>query len=134
MTGDNKNNGPEERPWVKRLPLPVPPQQDWLIIYPAWFAPIGLSLVAIVAGVIWSWWWLVAIPFVWLGSICAAPNLNLADGCLSYLAAGAAFIILRYHPPLGQAILTGVIAGYAAGFAEKMITKKPAPKDEAKQE
>jgi hypothetical protein len=76
---------------------------------------------------------LAAIPFVWLGSICAQPNLNLADGCFSYVAGGVALIVVRFHAPLGHAILAGVIGGYAFAVAEKIITMKPLPKNEPKQ-
>jgi hypothetical protein len=88
-------------------------------------APAFLTLAAFVAAITVSWWWLAAIPFIWLGSICAQPNLNLADGCLTYLSVGAALVVLRFHPPLGQAILSGAVAGYVFAFAEKMIRMRP---------
>lgn len=90
-------------------------------VYPAVVAPASLSLAALVVAITVTWWWLAAIPFIWLGSICAQPNFNLADGCLTYLSVGAALIVLRFHPPLGHAILAGAIAGYLFAFAEKMI-------------
>jgi len=45
------------------------------LIPPAVFAPITLTVAAIVACFFVSWWFLAALPFIWLGSICAAPNL-----------------------------------------------------------
>ncbi len=116
-----------ERPWVVRPPstrAPDAPQQ-WYRVYPAIVAPASLALAALVAAITVTWWWLAAIPFIWLGSICAQPNLNLADGCLTYLSIGAALIVLRFHPPLGHAILVGAIAGYVFAFAEKMIRMHP---------
>lgn len=86
-------------------------------------------MLAIVAAALSSLWWMASIPFIWLGSVCAQPNLNLADGCLSYVAAGIGLIVLLFHPALGQAIFTGVICGYIAGFIEKLITMKPISKD-----
>jgi hypothetical protein len=104
---------------------PLPPQPDGWEVFPARVAPAVLSLAAIVAGVLWSWWWLIAIPCIWLGSICAQPNLNLADRCLAYLTAGAGIVIVCFHPRLGEAILAGVLAGYVTGFFEKNLTMKP---------
>ena len=103
---------------------------DLRLVFPAVISPAILTVVAIVASAVWSWWWLAAIPFVWLGSICAQPNLNLADGCLSYVAGGVALIVVRFHAPLGLAILAGVISGYVLAFAEKMLTMKPLPNTE----
>jgi hypothetical protein len=54
------------------------------IIKPAIFAPSILSIVAVVAAIKILWWALVSLPFIWIGSICAQPNLNLANGCLAY--------------------------------------------------
>ena len=88
-------------------------------------APAILALVAIVAAITVTWWWLAAIPFIWLGSICATPNLNLISGCLTYLSVGAALIVVRFHPPVGHAILAGAISGYVFGFVEKMIRMHP---------
>jgi hypothetical protein len=39
------------------------------IIRPAVFAPAILSVVAVVAAVQESWWFLAALPFIWLGSV-----------------------------------------------------------------
>lgn len=94
-------------------------------IYPAIVAPSFLTLGALFAAITVTWWWIAAIPFIWLGSICAQPNLNLADGCLTYLSVGAALIVMPFHPPLGLAIMAGAIAGYLFGFAEKLIRTNP---------
>jgi hypothetical protein len=128
----SQSSGPPERPWVVRphsQTLPDTPQQ-WYRIYPAIFAPALLALAALVAALVVSWWWLAAVPFIWLGSICAQPNLNLADGCLTYLSVGAALIVLRFHPPLGHAIWVGAVTGYAFAFAEKMIRMRPVTEDD----
>jgi len=44
-----------------------------------------LAAIAIIA--VWQheWWLFLGIPLVYLGWVCAAPNLNLADGCLPQL-------------------------------------------------
>ena len=39
----------------------------------------GVFAASIILG---NWWPLAGIPMVYLGWVCSAPNLNLADGCL----------------------------------------------------
>ena len=43
----------------------------------------------LIAYSIWqnNWWLLVGIPLIYLGWVCSAPNLNLAEGCLPQLGA-----------------------------------------------
>jgi hypothetical protein len=50
-------------------------------------APYAI-LVLLVAYAAWqsNWWLLFGIPLIYLGWVCSAPNLNLADGCLPQLA------------------------------------------------
>ena len=45
------------------------------------------------------------LPFIWLGSVCAQPNLNLANGCLAYLAMLVGVGVTALCRPLGIAIL-----------------------------
>lgn len=46
-------------------------------------------VAVLIAYAIWqnNWWLLFGIPLIYLGWVCSAPNLNLADGCLPQLAA-----------------------------------------------
>jgi hypothetical protein len=97
------------------------------LIPPAVFAPVTLTVAAIVTGVVESWWFLFSIPFIWLGSICAAPNLNLVNGCFAYLAIILGFVVTAFFRPLGFAILAGAAFGYYASAAEKWIRMRPAP-------
>jgi len=97
---------------------------------PAVVAPAILTVVAVIFAVRESWWALAALPFIWLGSICAQPNLNLADGCLAYLAMFAGFAIAAFFQPLGFAILGGVVFGYFLSVAEKWIRMRPASQAE----
>jgi hypothetical protein len=97
------------------------------LIPPAVFAPVTLTVAAIVASFVESWWFLTSLPFIWLGSICAAPNLNLANGCLAYLSIIFGFVVLAFFRPLGFAILVGAMAGFYASAAEKWIRMRPAP-------
>jgi hypothetical protein len=72
-----------------------------------------------------SSWWLLAIPFVAIGWICAAPNLNLANGFLAYVSMIVGFILLKFHEPSAHAILTGAAAGYYLSALEMGLTAKP---------
>ena len=128
----SESSAASERPWVIRPPSQrsADAPQQWYRIYPAIMAPALLTLAALVAAITVSWWWLAAIPFIWLGSICAQPNLNLAAGCLTYLSVGAALVVLRFHASLGHAIWVGAVTGYVFAFAEKMIRMRPITEDE----
>ena len=123
-----------DRPWVicppPRNAAEVPPPEQLYRVYAAVIAPGVLSLAALVAAFSVTAWWLVAIPFIWLGSMCAQPNLNLVDGCLTYLSASVALIVLGFHPASGIAILAGVVAGYIFGFIEKMMRMHPVAADD----
>jgi hypothetical protein len=102
-------------------------KQRVYIIRPAVFAPAVLSITAVVAAVRGSWWSLVALPFIWLGSVCAQPNLNLANGCLAYLAMIVGFALLALFRPLGLAIVAGAMSGFYFSAIEKRIRERPAP-------
>ena len=97
------------------------------IVRPAVFAPAVLSIAAVFWASQESWWFLATLPFIWLGSVCAQPNLNLADGCLTYLAVIAGLIVMAFFKPLGQAILAGVTSGYLLSALEKLLRLRPAP-------
>lgn len=94
-------------------------------VFPSFVAPIVLSGFAVL-GVRQSWWLLCSIPFIVLGSICAAPNLNLADGCLVMLAViVGVFVAALLFQPLGLAIIMGSIAGWIGGAIEKNLRMRP---------
>ena len=97
------------------------------IVRRAVFAPAILSVIAIVAAFQGSWWFLVSLPFIWLGSVCAQPNLNLANGCLAYLAIIVGFAVTAFFRPLGFAILAGTMSGFYISAIEKRIRMRPAP-------
>jgi hypothetical protein len=97
------------------------------IVRPAVFAPVILSVIAIVASAQVSWWFMVSLPFIWLGSVSAQPNLNLANGCLAYLAMIVGFVVLALYRPLGIAILAGAMSGFYVSAIEKWIRMRPAP-------
>jgi hypothetical protein len=97
------------------------------IVRHAVFAPVVLSVAAVVLAVQDTWWFLAALPFVWLGSVCAQPNLNLANGALAYLAMIVGAIVTVWFRPLGIAILSGAISGFYVSAIEKRIRLRPAP-------
>ncbi len=63
--------------------------------------------------------------------MCAQPNLNLADGCLAYLAIMIGFGITFFHRPSGDAICIGALAGFLLSAFEKRLTAKPVYGDTA---
>lgn len=103
------------------------------LIPPAVYAPTALSIVAIVASISVTSWYLAAIPFIWLGAICSAPNLNLANGCLSYLAMIFGYFTAMLFEPMGNAILFGSVCGFYLGAIEKHLRMRPAPDEDETQ-
>src|SRR5580765_4330529 len=97
------------------------------IVRPAVFAPAGLSVAAAVLAFQGSWWFLAALPFIWLGSVCAQPNMNLADGFLACLAMIVGAAVTVFFRPLGTAIFAGAAFGFVVSAFEKRIRMRPAP-------
>ena len=56
-------------------------------VYSSVVAPIILGIAAVYLALTIDLWLIAAIPFIVLGSVCSAPNLNLADGFLAVLSA-----------------------------------------------
>jgi hypothetical protein len=94
------------------------------------YTPVVLGFVVLVLNIFEYWWALAAAPFILLGCLCAAPNLNLANGCLAYLAMLVGLIVTPFHPPLGLAIFAGTAAGLYAGALEQNLRMR-AESDEA---
>jgi hypothetical protein len=97
------------------------------LVPPALFVPLLLTVAVVVMAFRVSWLALLALPFVWLGSICAQPNLNLANGCLAYLAILVGIILVGFHVATGIPILFGTLAGFYLSAAEKWIRARPLP-------
>ncbi len=95
------------------------------------YAPVILSCVVLALTLLDSAWMLDALPFVWLGASGAAPNLNLANGCMAYLAmiAGCMILIFHAHECLGILILVGAASGYYTGVLEQRIRMRPFDKN-----
>ena len=82
------------------------------IIRPAIFAPVFLTIFAIYLAIQVSGWFFLSLPFIWLNSLCAQPNINLADGCLAYLSILFGFVLIFFFKPIGLAILFGALLGF----------------------
>src|SRR5476649_2002269 len=89
------------------------------------FAPAILTIATPFVAFHESWWYLLALPFIWLGSVCSAPNLNLANGCLTYLAMIVGFVLVAFFRPVGLAILFGAMSGFYLSAIEKWIRMRP---------
>ena len=92
---------------------------------PAIVAPILVCGSVIGLAFVNSPWWLLSIPFAIFASMCAQPNLNLADGCLAYLTIMIGFGITFFHHPSGVAICIGTLASFCLSAFEKQLTAKP---------
>jgi hypothetical protein len=92
---------------------------------PAIVAPILVCGSVIGLAFVDSPWWLLSIPFAIFASMCAQPNLNLADGCLAYFTIMIGFGITFFHRPSGVAICIGTLASFYLSAFEKYLTAKP---------
>jgi len=94
-------------------------------VYPAIISPIILTIGFAYLGVTNNSWFFASIPFSIMGTVCAAPNLNLANGCLVIISSLVGFILSIWFNMLGIAILIGSVAGWIIGAIEKRIRMKP---------
>lgn len=98
-------------------------------IYPAKIAPIAVGAVAVYVGLAVTPWAFIALPFVYLGSICAAPNLNLADGFLVLVSTVVGAGVTFFEKEIGVIIIVGVVSSWILSAIEKTITAKPIEND-----
>jgi hypothetical protein len=96
-----------------------------IMVRRARFIPACLFITGVVLGIVVSPWWLLSIPFVVIGALFTAPNLNLVNGMPSYLSMLAGFILMRFHQPSGLAVLAGVVASFYGSALEMRILAKP---------
>lgn len=97
----------------------------WVFIKPAIFAPIVLVGLLVWAAFELSPWALIGIPFAVLGTLSGQPNLNLADGCLAYIATIGGFLLISVHSEIGLTIAISSYAGLWGGAIEKRIRAVP---------
>ncbi|MDR2637643.1 MAG: hypothetical protein LBB55_04830 [Zoogloeaceae bacterium] len=89
------------------------------------FVPASLCAGALALAVGGSLWWLLALPFVVLGSFCAAPNLNLADGFLALVAVVVGIVVSCFHAEAGIIIIVGTSASWVLSSIEKLVRAVP---------
>lgn len=96
------------------------------LVPPSVGAPLILAVVFASLGIFQDPWFFLAIPFAILGTICSAPNMNLADGFLAVLSALIGFVLAKLGmESVGHAITAGSLAGWFLGGLEKRIRMKP---------
>lgn len=96
-----------------------------IIVRRARFVPVLLLIAGVLAAIFVSPWWLLSIPFVAVGNLFTAPNLNLINGMPSYLSMIAGFILMRFHQPAGLAVFVGAAASFYGSALEMRIFAKP---------
>lgn len=96
-----------------------------IMVRRARFVPVLVLIATILAAIFVSPWWLVSIPFVAVGNLFTAPNLNLINAMPSYLCMIAGGILMRFHQPSGAAVFIGTAASYLGSALEMRIFAKP---------
>lgn len=84
-----------------------------------------LLMAAVLAAIFVSPWWLLSVPFVVVGNLFTAPNLNLINGMPSYLSMIAGFVLMLFHQPAGLAVFAGAAASFYGSAVEMRIFAKP---------
>jgi hypothetical protein len=100
-------------------------------IKPAIIAPVLLSLGTLFIAFNYTLWALAALPFIYLASICSAPNFNLADGCLAWIAIFIGGGISFFQKELGESIFCGAALSWILSGIEKKVRAKPVFKDKS---
>jgi hypothetical protein len=98
-----------------------------IMVRRARFVPACLLIAAVVLGIVVGPWWFLSIPFVVIGTLFTAPNLNLINGMPSYLAMLAGLILTHFHAPSGMAVFAGAAAGFYGAALELRVLAKPYP-------
>jgi len=99
--------------------------EKFITVRRASFVPVCLLVAAAGLGIVVSPWWLLSIPFVVIGALFTAPNLNLINGMPSYLSMVAGLILIRFHEPSGLAVLAGAVLSFYGCALEMRIFAKP---------
>lgn len=88
------------------------------------FVPACLLVGGVVLGIVVSPWWLLSIPFVVIGALFTAPNLNLVNGLPSWLSILAGFILIAIHEPSGVAVIAGAWLSFIGSAIEMRLFAK----------
>jgi len=89
---------------------------------------VAISLVAAamtVAAILHSPWWLCGFPFAYLGIAGGQPNLNLADGCLTWIILSIAAITLIFSPMAASVIGIPTFLAYTLSALERGLRAVP---------
>jgi len=87
--------------------------------------PVVLSLVAIFLAYNENVWVALSIPFIVLGSLCSAPNLNLADGFFAWVAIILGWVLSHYYPEPALPIIIGTFLGWCISSFEMKLRAVP---------
>ena len=100
-------------------------EQKIIMVRRARVVPVLLAVGAVAIGITQSTWWFLSIPFIVVGWISAAPNLNLANGMLAYLSMVVGFVLFHFHKQSGLAVVAGAMGGFYLCAIEMRLTAKP---------
>ena len=99
----------------------------WYKVYQAIVAPLLLAITSLTR----TGWAFLSLPFIYLGSICAAPNMNLANGFLARLAMLLGLAGTQTNPAIGLPIFFGTSASWLLSSLEMCIRAQPLKDGEA---
>src|SRR5262249_18105519 len=97
----------------------------WYKVYPALAAPLLLAITSLFLGFTRTGWAFLGLPFIYLGSMCAAPNMNLANGFLAILAILLGFAVCLFNQAIGLPIGLGTSASWLLSSLEMRIRAQP---------
>lgn len=104
--------------------------QKFILVRQARFVPIGLILCSLFLAFTSSLWWLLSIPFVVIGALFTAPNLNFVNGFFSYVSIVLGSILTIFYFPVGIAVLLGIVFSFFGSAIEMLIFSQPvSPED-----
>jgi len=96
-------------------------------VYPAVFVPCLLALGTLAIAFTLAPLAFIALPFIYLGSSSAAPNLSLSSGFLALIAVGAGLLVSFYQLEIGAAIFLGSGVSWVLSSFEQRLRAKPVP-------
>jgi hypothetical protein len=92
-----------------------------VLVRRAVIAPVVLAIAALWIAFEVSAWAALALPFVVLGSLCAAPFLVLMDALPVLLAVALSAFVAHYHQEAGASIFLGTIVSWVLSSIEKRV-------------
>lgn len=92
-------------------------------------APIFLCVLAITLSIDTPWA-LIAIPFIGIGWLSAAPNFNFADGLIAMIFSVMGLITSSVRGDIGIPIMLGTFSGWLLCSLEMALRKVPVYEDD----